>query len=161
MQAIIFYTVALALLIYLAIKDINLAKTVIKKSIKGFLKLLPQMSFILILMGISLAILSYDTISSLIGEKSGFWGYIIAISIGGVSLIPSFITIPLGATLVANGAGLSQVAGFISALMGVGIVTFPMEKKYFGTKFALYRNIGCLFMTIIFVLVIHLTIGAN
>ncbi len=161
MQAIIFYTIAFILLIYLAFKDIKLAKTVIKKSIKGFLHLLPQMSFIMVLMGISLSILTVETISNLIGENSGFFGYLIAIVVGGVSLIPSFITIPLGATLVANGAGLSQVAGFISALMGIGIVTFPMEKKYFGTKFALYRNIGCLFMTIIFVIVIHFILGVN
>jgi uncharacterized membrane protein YraQ (UPF0718 family) len=161
MQAIIFYSVAFILLIYLAIKDIKLAKTVIKKSIKGFLNLLPQMSFLLILMGISLSILTVETISSIIGENSGVMGYVIAIVVGGVSLIPSFITIPLGATLVANGAGLSQAAGFISALMGIGIVTFPMEKKYFGTKFALTRNIGCLFMTIIFIIVIHFTLRAN
>ncbi|MGD6729892.1 MAG: permease [Pleomorphochaeta sp.] len=161
MQAIIFYSVAFILLIYLAIKDIKLAKTVIKKSIKGFLNLLPQMSFIMVLMGISLSILTVETISSLIGENSGFFGYLIAIGVGGVSLIPSFITIPLGATLVANGAGLSQAAGFISALMGIGVVTFPMEKKYFGTKFALTRNIGCLFMTILFVVVIHFTLGSN
>jgi len=161
MQTIIFYGMALFLLIYIGIKDRAMAKGVVVKSLKGFMHLLPQMSFIMLVMGISLAILTPEAISGIIGEDSGFWGYFIAIGIGSVSLIPSFITIPLGATLVENGAGLSQVTGFISALMGVGIVTYPMEKKYFGKKFAIYRNVGCLFMTIVFVVVIHFTLGGR
>lgn len=123
------------------------------------MKLLPQMTFILLLVGISLTLLSPQTISAVIGDDSGITGVILAIGTGAISLLPSFIAFPLGATLLEQGAGIAQVAGFISALMGVGIVTFSMEKKFFGTRFALFRNGGSLIMTIIFVVVISLFMG--
>jgi len=33
-----------------------------------------------------------------------------------------------------------QIGAFVSTLMMVGIVTIPVEVKYFGTKITLYRN---------------------
>ena len=114
---------------------------------------------VILLMGLSLAVLSPEAISVIIGADSGIHGAVIAIVIGAITLIPSFIAIPLGSTLLVSGAGLPQVSGFISALMGVGIVTYPMEKKFFCRKFALYRNIGALVMTILFVMLVSLILG--
>jgi uncharacterized membrane protein YraQ (UPF0718 family) len=158
MESILFYSAAIVLLGYTYITDRETAKGAVKKSLKGFFALLPQLSFILILIGIGLAFLSAEAISAIIGGESGLLGSALAILIGSVSILPSFITIPLGATLVENGAGLPQVAGFISALMGVGIITFPMEKAYFGSKFALYRNVGCVLMTILFVVLVPIVL---
>jgi uncharacterized membrane protein YraQ (UPF0718 family) len=159
MISILFYVVAGTLLIYTYVTDRGKANVAVKKSIKGFMALLPQVSFILILMGISLASVSAETISVVIGGNSGIFGSVLAIIVGAVTLIPSFITIPLGANLLENGAGLPQVAGFISALMGIGVITYPMEKVYFGTKFAVYRNIGCLLMTVLFVVLVTVVFG--
>jgi uncharacterized membrane protein YraQ (UPF0718 family) len=131
------------------------------KSIKSLLGLLPQMSFILIVIGLSLSMLSTETISEIIGENSGIAGIAMAIATGAVTLVPSVIAFPLGATLLDQGAGLLQIAGFLAALMGIGIVTFPMEKQFFGTEFALYRNIGTLVMTITFVLAISVLMGGT
>ncbi|MGQ9616387.1 MAG: hypothetical protein ACUVWJ_08280 [Spirochaetota bacterium] len=38
------------------------------------------------------------------------------------------------------GAGLMQMAAFISALMMVGVITAPLEIKYLGKKLTLSRN---------------------
>jgi len=56
-------------------------------------------------------------------------------------LIPGFIAFPTAALLLENGAGYMQIAAFISSLMMVGIVTLPMEFKYFGKKISIVRNI--------------------
>ena len=47
---------------------------------------------------------------------------------------------PLTAALYETGAGLMQIAVFISSLMAVGIVTLPVEIKYFGRKVSIVRN---------------------
>ena len=60
--------------------------------------------------------------------------------IGSVTLVPGFVAFPLAAALIESGAGLMQIAVFISTLMMVGIVTIPLEIKYFGKKAALIRN---------------------
>ncbi len=161
MESIIFYTASVLLLVYSFLKDKQKTKKAVKKSIKSLLGLLPQMSFILLLIGLSLAVLSPETISGVIGEESGVLGIGLSIVAGAVAFLPSFIAFPLGATLLEQGAGLAQVAGFISALMGIGFITLSMEQSYFGTKFAVYRNLGSLAMTLLFVFVVTIFMGGS
>lgn len=161
MESIIFYSGAVLLLIYSFIKNRQKTIMAVKKSIKSLLGLLPQLSFILLLIGLSLSVLSPEAISGMIGAESGIFGIGLSILTGAVAFLPSFIAFPLGATLLEQGAGLPQVAGFISALMGIGLVTLAVEKSYFGTKFAVYRNLGSLAMTLIFVMVIAITMGGT
>ena len=61
--------------------------------------------------------------------------------VGSVTLIPGFVAFPTAAMLLKNGAGLTQIAAFISTLMMVGVATMPVEIKYFGKKVAVYRNL--------------------
>lgn len=60
--------------------------------------------------------------------------------IGSITLIPGFVAFPLASALLENGAGFMQIAVFISTLMMVGVVTIPLEIKYFGKKAAILRN---------------------
>lgn len=60
--------------------------------------------------------------------------------IGAITLIPGFVVFPTAAMLLENGAGYIQIAAFISTLMMVGIITLPVEMKYFGKRFAIVRN---------------------
>lgn len=159
MDSKIFYVTAVILLILSIVKDRQKSLRAIKKTVKALFKLLPQMSFILLLLGLGLTILSPESISGLLGSSSGILGVIIALFAGAVTLLPSFIAFPLGATLLDQGAGIVQVGAFISALMGIGIMTFPMEKKFFGIHFAIYRNAGSLIMTILFALALSLFMG--
>lgn len=159
MNSYLLYGTALVMLILSGLKSKKNMKVVLMKSTKQFFKLLPQVLFIMLFVGLSVTLISPEYIAKMLGQESGLKGILTAVAIGGVTLLPSFIAIPLGATIREQGAGFLQVAGFISALMGIGVATFSMEKKFFGFSFALYRNIGSLIITLIFVAVLFV-VGA-
>ena len=54
--------------------------------------------------------------------------------------IPAFVAFPLVGSFVDVGASIVPAVAFLTTLTMVGIVTFPLEKKEFGFKFALIRN---------------------
>jgi uncharacterized membrane protein YraQ (UPF0718 family) len=136
-------------------KDKGKTKMALKKAWKSFENILPQFLAILIIIGITLAVLSQETISKLIGDQSGWLGMLMAATIGSVTLVPGFVAFPLAAALLENGAGFMQIAVFISTLMMVGIVTLPVEIKYFGKKAALIRNA----LALVFSFVVAIVIG--
>ncbi|AKB45219.1 permease [Methanosarcina vacuolata] len=135
-------------------KDRKKTKIAILKACKSFSSLLPEVLSIMMFVGISLAILSPETISRLIGAESGPFGIAVALIAGSVTLIPSFVTFPLGAALLKDGAGYAQIAAFVSTLMAVGVMTLPVEIKYFNRYTAVLRNISALLVSIIFTVVI-------
>ncbi len=112
----------------------------LKKAWKSFENILPQFLSILLIIGFVLSILNANQISELIGQESGWKGVLIASIIGSITLIPGFIAFPLASALLNNGAGYMQIGAFISTLMMVGIVTVPLEIKFFGKKAAILRN---------------------
>jgi uncharacterized membrane protein YraQ (UPF0718 family) len=138
---IILYSVAGLLLILSVIKDKKKTVAALKKAWKAFENILPQFLTIIMLVGVLLAIFDKDAISRIIGKESGFLGVFLASVVGAITLIPGFIAFPTAALLLQNGAGYSQIAAFISSLMMVGVVTMPVEIRYFGKKVTLLRNL--------------------
>jgi uncharacterized membrane protein YraQ (UPF0718 family) len=112
----------------------------LKKGCFMFMNLFFPFMTVLILVSIFMTIVSKDTIVSWLGGGSGVCGFIIAALAGSVSLIPGFIAFPLGSILLRMGVSYQVIAVFITTLMMVGIVTLPLEAKYFGWKTALLRN---------------------
>ena len=155
MFTIILYILAVGLLILSFLKDKKKTKMALKKAWKSFENILPQFLSILIIIGIMLAVLSPATISKLIGQQSGWIGMIVASIIGSITLIPGFVAFPLASALLKSGAGFMQIAVFISTLMMVGIVTIPMEIKYFGKKATILRNA----LAFIFSFIVAIVIG--
>ena len=140
MFTIILYMLAFILLVLSFFKDRKKTKLALKKAWKAFENILPQFLSILIIIGVMLAVLTPEMISKLIGQQSGWIGMLIAGVVGSITLIPGFVAFPLAAALLKSGAGFMQIAVFISTLMMVGIVTIPLEIKYFGKKAAALRN---------------------
>ncbi len=155
MFTIITYILAIGLLLISFFKDRKKTKEALKKAWKSFENILPQLSSILIIIGILLAILSPETISRLIGQESGWFGIATASIIGSITLIPGFVAFPLVAALLKSGAGFMQIAVFISTLMMVGIATMSMEIKCFGKKAAILRNA----LAFVFSYVVAIVIG--
>ena len=113
----------------------------LKKSWKSFENIMPQILVVFLLVGFMMALLNPQIISAMIGERSGWFGVVLAALVGAVTLIPGFVAFPTAALLLENGAGYMQIGAFISALMMVGVVTLPVEIQYFGKKLTLYRNL--------------------
>jgi uncharacterized membrane protein YraQ (UPF0718 family) len=135
------YIIAITLLIISYNKDKKKTKKALKKAWKSFNNILPQFLGVILFMGILLSILDAEFISKIIGANSGWIGVIISAIIGAVTLIPGFVAFPTSAMLLDSGAGYMQIGAFISALMMVGIITAPVEIKYFGKKITIIRNI--------------------
>jgi uncharacterized membrane protein YraQ (UPF0718 family) len=139
-DTVFLYALALAGLAVSFFKD--RAKTVkaVKKGLKAFEGILPQFLVVLILVAITLAVLDTATIARYLGAESGLLGVLIAACVGAITLIPGFVAFPAAAALLEGGAGATQIAAFVSSLMMVGVVTLPMEMKYFGKRASLLRN---------------------
>jgi uncharacterized membrane protein YraQ (UPF0718 family) len=137
---IILYGAAGAGLIASFVKSRKKTLTALKKAWKAFENILPQFLSVLVIIGLMLAVLKPETISKFVGSGSGFLGMLVLAALGAVTLIPGFIAFPLAASLLKSGAGFMQIAVFISTLMMVGVVTLPVEFKYFGKKAAIIRN---------------------
>lgn len=140
MDTIILYLIAGLALVFSLAKDRSKTTMALKKALKALEGILPQFLVVLALVAVTLAVLNTETISRFIGSGSGFWGVLVASLVGAVTLIPGFVAFPAAAALLDSGAGATQIAAFVSSLMMVGIVTLPMEIKYFGKQAALARN---------------------
>ena len=134
------YAVMAVLLSLSFFKDKEKTVSALKRAWTMFIGVLTQFIAILLLIGLLLAVVTPDTIQSIIGAKSGIGGMILASLLGSITLVPALIAFPIAAELLANGAGMAQIAVFISTLTTVGLVTLPMEIKYLGKKAAILRN---------------------
>jgi uncharacterized membrane protein YraQ (UPF0718 family) len=149
------YVVTGILLLVSFYKDKKKTKMALKKAWKAFENIMPEFLVVILLVGLLLAIMNPELISSIIGDKSGWFGVVLAAVLGSITLIPGFVAFPMTALLLDGGAGYMQIGAFISALMMVGIVTIPVEIKYFGKKLTIYRNA----LAFIFSFVVALVIG--
>ena len=149
----ILYGIAGCGLVISFLRDRGKTKMALKKAWKSFENILPQFLSVLVIIGLALAILTPEQISSLLGSESGIAGIAAALAIGSITLIPGFVAFPLAAALLNNGAGYGQIAAFVSALMMVGVVTIPMEIQTFGKKATLLRNSLALAFSLIVALI--------
>lgn len=151
----VFYIIAILSLIISFIKSREKTKMVLKKAWKSFENIMPQFLSIILLIGVMLAVLTPEQISMFLGKESGIMGVIMAAFIGAITLIPGFVAFPLASALLHNGAGITQIAAFVSTLMMVGIVTIPVEIQYFGKKVTIIRNLSAF----VFSLVVAMVMG--
>ncbi|MFP4363677.1 MAG: permease [Spirochaetia bacterium] len=122
------------------IKSREKTKKACKVAGKAFLKTAPSLLAILGIVGLTLGILTPETIENWVGAEAGFTATIIAAVVGAVTLIPSLVAFPLAGSLLRSGATVMTISAFITTLVMVGIVTAPMEIKILGKKFTLLRN---------------------
>lgn len=128
----------------------------INKGLKIMKGLLSPFVNIMILASFLLAIVPPQMIEHYLGGESGFFGITLSAIIGSITLIPAFIVYPIASELLKRGASYMVIATFITTLLMVGVVTFPLESKYFGKKVALVRNVLNFFAAIVIGLLIGL-----
>lgn len=159
MQSKLFYILAIVLLGISLYKDKTKTKLALKKAWFSFKNILPQMLGIITSVGIIIAFLNPERISSIIGSSSGWFGVILAAIVGSLTLIPGFVAFPTAAILLENGAGYMQLGAFISTLMMVGLMTAPMEIQFFGKKSTILRNSLAFLFSLIVAFIIGKVVG--
>ena len=137
---IIIYAITISLLIFSLVKSKEKTRQAFRVALKGLLHSAPSLLAVLGIVGLTLGILTPETIESLVGEKAGIWATISAAVIGALTLIPSLVAFPLAGSLLRSGATVTTISIFITTLVMVGVVTAPMEIKTLGKKFTILRN---------------------
>lgn len=143
-------------LVFLAISFAkNKAKTA--KALKMALNMGKGMALsiftIIFAIGLILTLMPPAEIAIFVGKQPAFLATVASALLGTITLVPAFIAFPLVGTLVEAGVGIVPSVAFLTTLTMVGIVTFPLEKKEFGTKFTAIRN-GLSFIFAIIIAVI-------
>ncbi|MBM7870328.1 uncharacterized membrane protein YraQ (UPF0718 family) [Clostridium pascui] len=141
MSNYIIYGITIILLTLSYSKDKIKTQKALKKAWKSFDNILPELLTVIMFVGALISILNPEIISNIIGGNSGWVGVVIASIVGAITLIPGFVAFPMAAILLKSGAGYMQIAAFVSSLMMVGVVTIPVEIKYFGKKLTMLRNV--------------------
>lgn len=121
----------------------------LKKGWKMFQNIAVPFVNILILVSLVLYFMPPALIVEYLGPESGWLGQWVAAIVGSITLIPGFISYPIASVLIQKGASYTIVATFMTTLMMVGIVTLPLEIKYFGRNVAVIRNVLNFIMAIL------------
>jgi uncharacterized membrane protein YraQ (UPF0718 family) len=133
----------------------------LKKGAMQFLKLLPTLLTVIILVSVALFFTPEKMLLKYFGDQAGVLGYVMAALVGSISLIPGFISYPLAGMLLESGVGYGILALFITTLKMVGTLTIPLEAKYFGMKVTLIRNglsfLGAMVIGVIMAIIFSLT----
>lgn len=137
---LVFLIVAVILTVISLIKSKKKTFAAMNKSKKMMGNMLGQIVAIIFLIGLVLTFIPPETIKKLMGSSNTFLSTIVGAVVGSITLIPAFVAFPLVGSLVDAGASIIPAVAFLTTLTMVGVVTFPLEKKEFGTKFALMRN---------------------
>ena len=140
MFTLILYSTASILLFLSWRKSREKTRAVLRKAWRSCVGVLPLFVAILLCMGFLLAFVDEAVIRQAVGKESGMAGIALSGLIGSVTLIPAFAAYPAAAELLRVTGGYAQITMLITSLMLVGLVTLPMESRFFGLKAALWRN---------------------
>ena len=140
MFTLILYSTALIFLFLSWRKSREKTRAALRKAWKSCVGVLPLFFAILLCMGFLLAFVDESVIRQVVGKESGMAGIALSGLIGSVTLIPAFAAYPAAAELLRVTGGYAQITMLITSLMMVGLVTLPMESRFFGLKAALWRN---------------------
>lgn len=154
---IYYFTAALTAILFII--DRNKTIRGLKLGLKKIRKNSPIFLNMIILVALSLYFISDDLILRFLGDGSGAIGVALAGGLGSLAFMPGFVAFPLAGILLEKGVSYTVIAAFTTTLMMVGIVTYPVEKDFFGLKITVIRNIISLIMAIIVSIIIGLFYG--
>jgi len=112
----------------------------IRFGVRMLVKIMPALIFMVAAVGVLLSAMNPRFLESLFGG-SGPIPFLAGLAVGAVALIPGFIAFPLAGVLRAHGVSTAVLAAFVTSLLMVGVVTLPLEVRFFGRKAALWRNL--------------------
>ncbi|MEN8904681.1 MAG: permease [Clostridiales bacterium] len=105
----------------------------------NFIEMIKILPFTFILIGLFEVWVKKETVEKYLGVKSGFIGYILAILLGGTTIGPMIVSLPVAFTLFKKGAKLSIVFTYVGAAAVCRIPMTIFEVSYLGMKFTAIR----------------------
>ena len=127
-------------LLFALYKDRERGIKSVKRGLMAFVRILPTVLTIIVLIGLLLGFVPPETLREFVGEQSGVWGLFLTGTLGSVLHIPAIVAFPLAASFLEIGATVSVTAVFITTLTMIGVVTLPLEVRELGWRFAILRN---------------------
>ena len=134
------YIVTVIAMVFSLVADWRRTLKAIKIAIKRFINILPAFLIMLILVSIVLFLVPDKVISRYIGSDNKLISTVLASLFGSITLMPGFIAFPLCGILLKKGVSYMVLSAFTTTLMMVGVLTYPVEKEYFGIKVTIIRN---------------------
>jgi len=128
-------------------------------ALRRFLNLLPRFVVMLLLVSVVLFFVSDKLIAQYLGVENKYLGLLLASLLGSVTIMPGFIAFPLAGILLDKGVPYMVLAGFTTTLMMVGVLTYPVEKAFLGTKVTIIRNSISFFIALSIALVVGIFFG--
>jgi len=116
---------------------------------KKFFKILPAFLSMLMIISIVLFMIPDHLIIKYLGHKNLGVALVFAAVFGSITIMPGFIAFPLSGILLSKGVSYMVLSAFTTTLMTVGILTYPVEKEYFGAKVTIIRNVVALCAAIV------------
>ena len=150
------WIITILFMIYSFIKDKKKTINALKNAIRMGRSMVLNILTVILIIGLVLAFIPAESIATFIESQNPIIATIGSALAGTVTLIPAFIAFPLVGTLVNASVNIVAAVAFLTTLTMVGIVTFPLEKKEFGLKFAISRNV----LSFIFAILIAIVMGA-
>lgn len=147
------------LVLFSFIFDKNKTLDGLKIALKKFINILTPIILVLILVSLVLFFIPETLISKYLSNGNKYIGVLIASLFGSITMMPGFIAFPLGGILKQNGVSFMVISAFTTTLMMVGVLTFPVEKTYFGTKVAVLRNVLSFFIAIAVAIITGILFG--
>jgi len=140
---------------------INREKTLRALKISGrrFINIVPAFLIMLILVSIVLFLIPDEVIVKYLGSNNKFFAVLIASFFGSITLMPGFIAFPLCGILLTKGILYMVLAAFTTTLMMVGILTYPIEKRYLGIRVTIMRNVISFFIALVVAVMVGIFFG--
>jgi len=140
MKLIYYIYITTACVLFISfLKNSKKTSNALKIAYKKFIKILPAFISMMMMVSIVLYLVPDSKLSLYLGNN-GFFDVFIASGLGSIILMPGFIAYPLCGILLEKGATYMVLGAFTTTLMMVGILTYPLEKEYFGLKVTIIRN---------------------
>jgi len=153
------YILTILALLISVFKSVDKTSKAIKIALKKFINILPAFLSMLVLVSIILFLIPDKIILKYLGNNNKIVGIILASFFGSVTLMPGFIAFPLCGILLKKGVTYMVLSAFSTTLMMVGVLTYPIEKEYFGTRVTILRNIFSFFIAIVVALMTGIFFG--
>ena len=129
MSSLILYLITVFLFILSYIKDKDKTKQAFFKGCRSLSNMMPQFLGIIFIVGITLAMLKPETISSILGGSSGAFGIVLSAVLGSIAMMPTLWHFLLEICCLKRSRHCSGGCSYINTDT-YRCITIPMEANY-------------------------------